>query len=495
MIRWTKITAATPTFGEFYREDHGSVAVIAAALASVLVVGVGVSVDLARAYSAKSTLQSAVDAAALAVGANSPNATSVTAQMQAIATDFVKANASQGGTVSVGTPAVSISGQSVVVSDTAQVPTTFLQVAGVSTVTVGASGTALRSVSGLEAVLVLDNTGSLSYVGSTGQSNFKQLQTAANQLTAALFGGTTVNNPLLRVGVVPYTGAVNPYTTGSGTINVASSMISGSPKTSSSWSGCVVERYSTFSPVAPSYSGASSVYTAVAKDLDSTAASAGYLLQYLNPVVDFNSSSGCPTAVLPLTNTMAPVTSTIAAMNDNGGSGTVGSVGIAWGYRMLSPNGPFAIDGAETVNPWTMPKWKKVVVLMTDGVNEETNAYNGFGEVSGNRPGKSGCSSTEKNYNSGSCESGTNYDINNDGITLIDAQEEAVCDALRANGVTIFSVFLNSNSTPGPAISYCAGTQPGNGTKSGYFYAATNENLIATFTSIGDQLTNLRLTQ
>ncbi len=49
----------------------------------------------------------------------------------------------------------------------------------------------------------------------------------------------------------------------------------------------------------------------------------------------------------------------------------------------------------------------------------------------------------------GSCVSGTNYDINSDGISVIDAQEEAVCDALRANGVTIFSVFVNSGTAPG----------------------------------------------
>jgi hypothetical protein len=337
--------------------------------------------------------------------------------------------------------------------------------------------------------MVLDNTASLSYVGHTGQSNFKQLQTAANQLTAALFGSTTTNNPLLRVGVIPYTGAVNPYTKGNGTINVASSMISGSPTKSSSWTGCVVERYGTFSPVSTNYAGSSSTYAAVAKDLDTSVTTAGYLLEYLN------SGSGCPTVIQPLTNSLSPVTSTINAMNDNGGSGTVGSVGVAWAYRMLSPNGPFAIDGTQTVNPWSTPKWKKVVVLMTDGVNEESSSYNGFGEASGNKPGKSGCSATEKNYNSGSCESGANYDIDADGIALIDAQEEAVCDALRANGVTIFSVFLDSNSTPGKAISYCAGTQPGNGANSGYFFSATNDTLVATFTAIGDQLSNLRLTQ
>jgi Flp pilus assembly protein TadG len=489
VTRWNRVTASIRVFGEFCREECGSVAITVAVMASTLVVGAGVSVDLARAYAAKSNLQNAVDAAALAVGANSPNATSVTPQMQTVATDFVKANAAQGGAVTIGTPVVSLSGQSLTVADTATIATTFLQVAGVSSLTVSASSTALRSVSGLEVAMVLDNTESLTYVGSTGQSNFKQLQAAANQLTAALFGSAATNNPLLRVGVIPYTGAVNPYTEGSGTINVASSMISGDPKTSGSWSGCVVERYGTFSPVPASYSGSSSIYTAVASNLDTPVATAGYLLEYLN------SGNGCPTVVQPLTNNMAPVTAAINGMNDKGGSGTVGSVGVAWGYRLLSPNGPFAAAGAETVNPWSTPNWKKVVVLMTDGVNEETSAYNGFGEVSGSQPGKSGCSSTEKNYDSGSCESGTNYDIKSDGTSLIDAQEEAVCDALRANGVTIFSVFLNSNTTPGPAISYCAGTQPGNGSNSGYFFLADNSNLVTTFTTIGDQLTNLRLTQ
>jgi Flp pilus assembly protein TadG len=489
MTRWNMIPASKRIFNKILREERGSVSALAAGLASVLVVGAGVSVDLARAYSAKNTLQSAVDAAAVAVAANSPNATTVTQQMQTVATDFVKANAVLTSGSTVATPALAINGQSLTISDSATVPTTFLQVAGLSNVTVTASSTALRAVSGLEVAMVLDNTASLSYVGATGQSNFKQLQAAANQLANVLFGSVTSNNPLLRVGVIPYTGAVNPYTTGTGKVNVASSLISGNPTKSGSWTGCVVERYGTYSPATTSYNGSATVYNAVASNLDSPVGTAGYLLEYLN------SGTGCPTPVQPLINDLAPITAAINGMNDNGGSGTVGSVGIAWGYRLLSPNGPFAAAGAETVNGWSTPKWKKVVVLMTDGVNEETSSYNGFGDVTGNAPGKSGCSSTEKNYNSGSCESGTNYDINAHGTALIDAQEEAICDALRANGVTIFSVFLNSNTSPGPAISYCAGTQPGNGANSGYFYLANNDSLVTAFTAIGQQLTNLRLTQ
>ena len=486
MFSSNKRFAAKRILPNICHDQRGSVAVVAAAMVGALVVGTGVSVDLARAYSVKSKLQSAVDSAAVAVAANSPNATSVSGQMQSVANDFVKSNATQSG-VSVATPTVSLTGQSVTIADTATVPTTFLAAAGFSNMTVSASSTALRTVSGLEVAMVLDNTASLSYVGATGKSNFIMLQTAANQLANALFGNQTSNNPLLRVGVVPYTGAVNPYTTGSGSTYVASSLISGNPSKSSNWTGCVVERYSTFGGVSSSYAGSSTIYNAVATDLDSTPAKAGYLQEYLN------SGNGCPTPVQPLVNSLAPITTTINAMNDNGGSGTVGSVGIAWGYRLLSPNGPFA--GAETVNPWGTPKWKKVVVLMTDGVNEETSSYNGFGEVTGNAPGKSGCSATEKNYNSGSCQSGGNYDIKAKGTSEIDAQEEAVCDALRAQGVTIFSVFLNSNTTPGPAIQYCAGTAPGNGANSGYYYLANNDTLVAAFTQIGQQLTTLRLTQ
>jgi len=489
MMRRKMLSASERILHRFVRNQRGSVAVVAAGLAGVLVVGAGVSVDLATAYSAKNALQAAVDSAVVAVAANSPSATTVTAQMQTVANDFVQANAAQNG-VSVATPSLSLSGQSVSISDTAAVPTSFLNYAGISSITVSASSTALRTVSGLEVAMVLDNTGSLSYVGSTGKSNFAVLQAAANQLANTMFGGTTSNNALLRVGVVPYTGAVNPYTAGSGTTNVASYMISGNPTKSKSWSGCVVENYSTFASVSSSYAGSSTVYDAVAQNLDSTPAKAGYLLEYLN------SGTGCPAAVQPLTNNLAPVTATINAMNDNGGSGTIGSVGIAWGYRLLSPNGPFAAVGAETVNGWSTPHWKKVVVLMTDGVNNVESAhYNGFGEASGNAPGKSGCSSTEQNYDSGSCESGDNYDFAVHGTAQVDAEEEAVCDALRAQGVTIFSVFLDSNTSPGPAISYCAGTQPGNGAGSGYFYQATNASLVTAFTQIGQQLSTLRLSQ
>ncbi len=83
------------------------------------------------------------------------------------------------------------------------------------------------------------------------------------------------------------------------------------------------------------YSGASSIYTTVAANLDALAH-----VRRLSPAISELGRWLPDPRRCPLINSLAPVTSAINAMNDNGGSGTVGSIGVAWAYRLLSPNGP-----------------------------------------------------------------------------------------------------------------------------------------------------------
>ena len=474
----------------------------------------------------KSQLGAALDAAALAAGASS----GTTAQQQAVAAAYLAANFPGGNGVVLGTPTYSLSGSPITVTATAKVPTTFMQVVGINSLTVGATTQVMRTLEGLEVALVLDNTGSMMYPNTgASSSNMAALKQAAGSLVTTLYGATTTNNPFLRVALVPYVAAVNPG-------SIAPSMVSGSPTLDTSdakgWLGCVTERSSTFQNFSSSPS-----YTAVAADLDKPAnATNGYLGQYSWPaeLVQSNSKKSyynecvnaggslvsqgvcnvyttgttstyttlanyawgsnsiygpnrsCPTPVVPLTNNLAPLISAIGVTSSNvaittggwgptssGGSGmsawnnggTMGSIGMAWGYRVLSPNGPYT--KVSTVNPWTTPQWKKVVVLMTDGVNDFfDDQYTGFG------PYQSAFTTT-----------------------LVDKQEEAVCDALKAQGVTIYTVFFNSNSTPGPAISYCAGTQVGVGNAAYYFNAQNQTDLANAFNTIGDILTNLRISQ
>jgi Flp pilus assembly protein TadG len=78
----------------------------------------------------------------------------------------------------------------------------------------------------------------------------------------------------------------------------------------------------------------------------------------------YGPNAACPQPLTRLTNNQGTVVSAIEAMNFWYNGGTVISEGLTWAWRTLSPEKPFA-DGAA----YTDTKTKKVIVLMTDGVN------------------------------------------------------------------------------------------------------------------------------
>ena len=73
-------------------------------------------------------------------------------------------------------------------------------------------------------------------------------------------------------------------------------------------------------------------------------------------------NKACPDPIVPLTSSTGDVTSAIDNLSFWNGSGTNVAEGLAWGWRVLSPSEPFS-EGA----PYG--KTNKVIVLMTDGVN------------------------------------------------------------------------------------------------------------------------------
>ena len=92
-------------------------------------------------------------------------------------------------------------------------------------------------------------------------------------------------------------------------------------------------------------------------------------------------------AIVPLTYNRAKVETAIDAMTASGS--TVIAEGLAWGWRVLSPTEPFtkveasAHYAADTISSYNNPRWRKVLVLMTDGENDvlsngqEINSLNG----------------------------------------------------------------------------------------------------------------------
>jgi Flp pilus assembly protein TadG len=124
--------------------------------------------------------------------------------------------------------------------------------------------------------------------------------------------------------------------------------------------------------------------------------------------------------------------------------------GLVWAWRLLSPNPPFG-DGAGNGAA------RKIIVLMTDGANTASASYPLHG---------------------GTDVAGSNSKLIN------------VCTAAKAAGVTLYTIaFQVTDSTIQSVLSSCATGTP-------YYYnAQTNSDLQAAFTSIGQQLTNLRLVQ
>lgn len=149
----------------------------------------------------------------------------------------------------------------------------------------------------------------------------------------------------------------------------------------------------------------------------------------------YGPNMGCPDPVLRLTNVKADVTAKINGLKYWQSGGTLISEGLAWAWRTLSPNAPFA-DG----KAYNTTGLQKVIVLMTDGVNELID--NGNNASSFNTANLSDYSAY--GYLGGS----RLWSINNVQTyagfkTLMDNRLLAACTAAKNAGVTIYTVVFN----------------------------------------------------
>lgn len=147
----------------------------------------------------------------------------------------------------------------------------------------------------------------------------------------------------------------------------------------------------------------------------------------------YGPNAACPEALTRLTNDKARVVTAIDRMNFWYNGGTVISEGLMWAWRTLSPNAPFG-DGL----PYADANARKVIVLMTDGVNglaDNGNAatanisdYSAYGYLGASR----------LNWADGL----TTYA----GLqTFLDNRLKKACANAKAAGVTIYTVMFNHN--------------------------------------------------
>lgn len=146
------------------------------AISMVAITGMtGIAIDTARAQLVQSKLQFSLDAAGLA-GGSTVSTVNLNSEVEKYL--LVNFNGYLGATLTGTNVATSNNNAVINLSATATLPSTFLSVIGVNTITVNATSQISRAVTGLELVMVLDNTGSMTNSAGGGVS---KISGAANR--------------------------------------------------------------------------------------------------------------------------------------------------------------------------------------------------------------------------------------------------------------------------------------------------------------------------
>ena len=242
----------------FVLSAEGTIAIAFGLMAPMLIAGVGLAMDVSQAYLVRQRLHGAIDASALAAAATSQEDDVIEQRVR----DFLIANypPERIGILNEDDIQVTVSQSEVRVVATATFPTTFMRIMGYQTINVASAVTVAREIKGLEAVLVLDNTGSL------GATNMNAVKTAARNFVTILFDRVAEADDI-KIGIVPYASSVrvgryglgryqNQVTDENGNVIIAANSAgygtpfvtlpadvtySGTHDNVSTWYGCIVE--------------------------------------------------------------------------------------------------------------------------------------------------------------------------------------------------------------------------------------------------------------
>ncbi len=432
---------------DFVRNEGGNFAFVLALSVVPVTVAAGGAVDYYRQTLDRTLLQSALDTTALILAkeysASITTSNGLTQRGQAVfdqnyrqsdvTTDPVKVTLTSGST------------QTLTVSTAGSLKASFLKIAGISELKIDAASTATWGNSRLRVALVLDNTGSMAQSGK-----MTALKSATTKLLTQLKASANTDGDVY-VSIIPFVKDVNlgaaNYTaswidwtewddengtcTGGGRWGNGStkSTCTGTwtPKAHSTWNGCVVDRGNSTGPASGNYdTNATAPTTAIPATLYAAE-------QY----------SSCPQAAMGLTydwtalNTL--VTNMVSSGNTNQG------IGLQIGWLSLVGGGPFKMPAKDPNYTY-----QDVVILLTDGLNTQNRWYS--------------------------------------SQSSIDAREKLTCTNIKASGVDVYTVQVNTGSDPtSTLLRDCASST------SKFFLLKSANDMVSTFETIGTQLSRLRL--
>ncbi|MDH3660223.1 MAG: pilus assembly protein [Alphaproteobacteria bacterium] len=515
------------------RDQRGAVAMIIGLATIPLFAALGLAIDSARGYMLQSKLSYAVDAAGLAGG----RAFDTELREDDILM-FFEANFPPGymdAELVGGAPVVTFDDEAntITIEAAATIPTRLMNIAGIPEFTVSARAVIQRQLPGMELTLVMDNTGSMRSGGK-----IDAMKDAATTLIDILYGDReTVDN--FWVGLVPY----------SAMVNIGNSRISWmdgfNPEDfePTSWKGCVearsypndsndalpqVEKWQPFlwPTTLEQYSNPHHVVGAGSYDENDPSTWGEFLngdndwdpdgLQ--SDLKEDNSDQnegtgpnlGCGPAITPLIASKTDVLAAIDEMLPWHRGGTMANLGLAWGWRVLSPTWQ-GIWGGDT--PSDLPKSyaeensTKAVVLLTDGENQwydwpgTTWTVDGETHYSGIPGSNKYPDSYDDDFNAawpgadftayGRLSEGRLGTTNNSAAkSVINDRMLELCTAMKAEGIVIYTItFQLSDTATQQLYRNCAS---GN---EFYFNSPSNSDLQQVFVQIADELSSLRIAE
>ena len=172
----------------------------------------------------------------------------------------------------------------------------------------------------------------------------------------------------------------------------------------------------------------------------------------LHPSSTPSNTIACPAQLMPLSYDFAALKTKVDSLTPNGGTNQ--PIGIAWGGNP-SPRARRSMRPPKEAN-YT---YKKVLIVMSDGLNTQDRwpSY-GNGQVQFNGQ--------------------------------IDARQQILCDNIKADGITIYAMHVNTDNDPTSAVlQYCASGAD----KFSTVTSATQ--IMAAFNNIGTSLSKLRVAQ
>jgi len=206
------------------------------------------------------------------------------------------------------------------------------------------------------------------------------------------------------------------------------------PKSHTTWNGCVTDRNKTQVP------GTTYAYDQSAENPDPTKPDS------LFPAEQYNN---CPVAMMGLNYDWTAMSNLVDSMTPNGN--TSQPIGLVWGWQSLVGGGP--LTAPAKVSNYT---YQDIIILMLYGLNTADRWYSQQTPVD------------NRMYNTGN-GSGT-------------------CANIKASGVTIYTIHVNTGGDPmSTLLQNCA-------SDSSKFWMITNANDLNTvFNKIGTNLTQLRV--